>query len=307
MKKLILGTFFVGSSLFAQYDGMLLTDDLGLLVNNNNVSYKAVKYYPKKYYGRSNEYYNILPYMGIMGYTGTTTKSVGVVSGLYLSDFKSPWKTEFDVEYSLIKYKDNTPTLKQNDFTLLVNYFQGYNLAYKFGIHYISSTDELTNLGKIFTLELLYYKTLKYNIGIDYYYSDYSNSTTPTTIKQISPKFGFNIGDYYSAIGSFYIETKIDYIQANKNYSSTEFKFNNYNGNFTTSLGIWMGERSFEVAKAGFVVNNSSIKQTGGFSISESYKIDKTSTLKLEYSKTNFEENGNSNSKVILASYSYSF
>ena len=260
--------------------------------------------------------YNVLPYAGYIDYSGTTTKDNGYVGGVYLSAFKSPWKTEVDAEHTKIYYKNSIPTLKQSDFTLKINYYQGYNLAYNLGFHYINSTDNLTDSGKVFMGGILYYQTLKYNAGIDIYYSDYSNLSTSPKIYQISPKAGINFGDYNSKIGSFYAEVKVDYIKPSHNksennlknsYTSIELTLNNYNGNFTTGINGWIGKRSFAVENGGFIVNNIGNEQTGGIKVSESYKIDKVQSVKAEYSYTKFKENGNSHSQTLLASYSYNF
>ena len=260
--------------------------------------------------------YNVLPYAGYIDYSGETTKDNGSVVGVYLSALESSWKTELDVEHTIISYNDNTSDLKQNDFTLLVHYYEGYNFDYKLGIHYIDSTDKVTDTGKIFMAGILYYETLKYNVGIDIYYSDYTNQSTSPRLYQVSPKVGFNFGDYNSAIGSFYTEAKVDYIKVGhnredndlkNNYTSFELTLNNYNGAFTTSLNGWIGKRSYAIENGGFIVNNIGNEQTGGFKVSESYAINKISSAKLEYAYTTFKDTGDAKSNTFLASYSYSF
>ena len=308
MKKLLLVSL-LGSCLFAKYNGMLLTDELGEVV-------EPIKSQSLYTHSTKTAFYNVLPYYGKLSYSGSTTKDSGTIFGIYFSDFKTPWKTELSITDTSIKYTNTTSNLTQLDIAILLNYYKGYNDLYKFGFHYINSSDSTTNKGKIFSFEKLYYQTLKYNYGVDIYYSYYSNNSTSPTILQFSPKGGYSFGNYYSNIGSFYIEAIVDYIKPltqktqnnlKNSYLSTSFTLNNYKGKFTTSLNIWFGKRSFEVSNNGFVVNNLSNKQTGGFTISENYKIDKKSSIKLSYSKTNFEENGKSNSKTILANYSYSF
>jgi hypothetical protein len=263
-------------------------------------------------------YYSALPYAGVINYSGDTAKDNGYVGGVYFSAFKSPYKVELDAEHTQIKYKDNTPTLNQSDFTGIFHYYQGYNLDYKLGIHYISSDDKLTDKAKIFTAGILYYKTLKYNTGIDLYYSDYSNLSTSPKLWQISPKAGINFGNYYSKIGSFYAEAKIDYIHPSKNkdennlkssYTSGEFSLSNYKGAFTTKLSGWIGKRVFAVDNGGFIVNNLTSEQKFGAKVSESYKIDKKSNIKIEYSYTKFDgdTSGNAHSNTYLASYNYNF
>ena len=266
----------------------------------------------------AQESYTVLPYAGYMNYTGTTTKDNGVVGGVYLSVFESPWKTEVDAEHTEIKYQDPIPKLIQTDLTLKVNYYEGYNLAYNLGVHYIDTSDALTDKALIYMAGISYYKTLQYNVGVDLYYSDYSHLKTSPRIYQVSPKAGINFGNYNSAIGSFYFETKVDYIRTGKNkevnslktsYTSVELTLNNYNGNFTTSISGWGGKRSYAVENGGFIVNNIGNEQLSGFKVSESYKFNTTQSLKLEYSYIKFREveNTDAKSNTILASYSYSF
>jgi hypothetical protein len=260
-------------------------------------------------------YYSALPYAGAINYSGTTTKDNGYVGGIYLSAFQSPYKTELDIEHTRIKYKDNTH-LNQTDFTALIHYYQGYNLDYKIGIHHIISDDSLTDRANIYLAGILFYKTLKYNSGVDIYYSDYSNTSTSPKVWQLTPKAGINFGNYYSKIGSFYAEAKIDYIHPtthkNENnlknsYTSAELSLANYNGAFTTKISGWIGKRAFEVDNGGFIVNNLSSTQKNGVKFSESYKINKQSNIKVEYSYTKFVEYGNAHSNTYLASYNYNF
>ena len=259
--------------------------------------------------------YDLLPYAGYIDYSGTTTKDYGYVGGIYFSSLESPWKIELDAEHTDIKYQDQDD-LKQSDFTAKLNYYEGYNLAYNMGLHYIDTTDTLTDKGLIYMGGISYYQTLKYNVGMDIYYSDYSNLSTSPTIFQFSPKAGINFGNYNSKIGSFYTEAKLDYIKPSKNksenylkssYTSIEVTLNNYNGKFTTSINGWAGKRAYAIENGGFIVNNLSNEQTGGFKISENYKLDSAQSVKMEYSYTKFKELGDASSDTILASYNYAF
>jgi len=263
-------------------------------------------------------YYSVLPYVATINYSGDTTKNNGYVGGVYLSALESPYKVELDAEHTQIKYTNNTPTLNQNDFTGIIHYYQGYNLDYKVGMHHISSDDKLTDKANIYLAGILYYQTLKYNAGVDLYYSDYSNLSTSPKIWQISPKAGVNFGNYYSKIGSFYAQAKIDYIHptSNKdenklksNYTSAELSLSNYKGAFTTKFSGWMGKRAFEVDNGGFIVNNLTKTQKAGAKISESYKINKKSNVKIEYSYTKFngDTSETAHSNTYLASYNYNF
>jgi len=86
-----------------------------------------------------------------------------------------------------------------------------------------------------------------------------------SSVFQISPKFGFYVGDYYS-YGSFYLETRGYYIRLSddvgfgKNFLSAEQKISYSYKNFVLSLSGWLGEQSFAVKNNGFVVYNLSEK-----------------------------------------------
>jgi len=266
-------------------------------------------------FARAN-YYASLPYVGYLQYSDNSIKDYGSVEGVYFSILKSPWKAEFDVEGTNIVYKNKTPDLIQGDFSMFLTYYYGYNLLYTFGIHYINSTDQLTDGGKIFKVGVLCYKSFEWNRGIDIYYSDYSNLSTSPKLIQVSPKVGFNFGNYNSTFGSFYTELKADYIQVLENktenfldkiYRSIDLTLTNYNGNFTTTLNGWVGNRAYAVENGGFVVNNIGDEQTGGFKVSEEYKVNNVQSIKFEYVYTKFKEDGDANSRTYLLSFNYGF
>jgi len=314
MKKTLLA-LIACSSLFAQYN-FLIGDDLDRIDRYIPHTKKVVYNKPqpitntKPIAPKPKKVVVFLPYVGMINYLKDTTKEKGYVEGLYFSIFDFPFKTEMDVEQTSIIYKDDTPDLYQGDFTLMVNYYTGNNLAYKTGIHYIDSTDLETDGGMVFALGALYYKMYEYNYGLDLYYSYYSNVETAPKIFQITPKAGFNFGNYYSFLGSFYLEAKVDYIEnldTSDTYFSNSVKISNYKGKFTTTFSYWNGERVYAVENGGFVVNNLNELQTGGIKFSENYKISKSISLKFTYAKTKFKDIGDAESDLYLLSYSYSF
>jgi hypothetical protein len=270
-----------------------------------------------------------LPYGGVINYSGSTTRDKGNVLGMYMSSYGAPYKTELDLGHTTISYNDGSPDLKQTDFTGIIDCYQGYNWVYKGGIHYISSDDSLTNKGKIFIAGATYYKANKYNMGMDVYYSDYDNESDSPKVWQFTPKAGISFGQYNSDLGSFYAEVKLDYINLTQSvtttktvgnimtnttttttttfkgsYASSQISLSNYKGAFTTSVAFWGGERVYAVDNGGFVVNNLSDKQKGGFKFSEAYKINNKSSVKFEYVYTKFDgELGNSQSKLFSVSY----
>jgi len=252
---------------------------------------------------------DIMPYGAYLDYSSNASKDKGYVIGVYGSYIVSPYKFEIDAEHTQIKYKNytNLEDWKQNDLTLIGNYFQGNNLAYKVGIHNIwTKQGNESEYDKVFILGGLYYEYLKYNIGTDIYYSDYKNFN----VYQISPKIGFNFGDYKSIDGSFYMEMKYNYIHisdnaANKgNYSNFDVKLQNFKGAWTTTLNVSLGSNSYKVANDGFVVYNLGEEYKYSLGASVNYSLSKTDNIKIEYTRSKYN-NGTSYSYSNVYALSY--
>ncbi|MEO1923139.1 MAG: hypothetical protein ABGX25_01320, partial [Nautiliaceae bacterium] len=244
-------------------------------------------------------------------------KDKGYVFGVYGNYFFPKHKIEFDAEHTKIKYKEDTniDDWKQNDFTIIGHFYQGYNLAYKAGIHniWVKQGDD-SKYDKVFILGILYYKYLKYNAGIDLYYSDYEDNGGFKII-QVSPKVGFNFGNYYSKIGSFYTEVKYNHIHLNKdnitpkdNYSNVDMKLQNFQGPWTTTLNLSFGKSAYKVANDGFVVYTTGDEYKYSAGLSVNYAISKKESIKVGYIKSKYN-NGSSNcySNVYTLSYSRAF
>jgi len=246
-------------------------------------------------------------------------KTTGNVAGVYVMGFDSPLKAEASIEHTNINQKDDNDTIKQTDYTLLLHFFEGYNFAYKIGVHKIATNDALTKDGVIWALGGMYYKLGKYEMKTSIYYSDYSNLSTSPKVIQVSPSAGFAYGSFYAKKPAFYISMKVDYIHPTKNrkennlkssYLSTSFNIVNHFNQFTTVFHKWYGRRVLAVENEGFIVNNNTDEQLGGFLLSENYQYDKNQNFKLAYSYTTFKEDNNdkiSNSNLFLLSYLYNF
>ncbi|GAB6044998.1 hypothetical protein JCM11957_05960 [Caminibacter profundus] len=240
--------------------------------------------------------FNIMPYGAYLKYSKKSLKDNGYVAGIYASYFNSPYKIELDLEQSLIKYKSNAnmSDWNQGDLTIIGNYYKGYNLAFKAGIHNIlSKQGSNKEYDKVFILGGMYYEYLKFNMAADFYLGDYSGFNT----YQFSPKIGFNFGNYYSESGSFYIEGKYNLIHitnnktSQSNYSNFDFKLQNFKGPWTTTLNAAIGKNAYKVANGGFVVYNLGEEYKYSAGIDVSYTIDKISNIKVGYTVAKFTDN----------------
>ena len=274
--------------------------------------------------------FTVMPYGSYINYSNST-KDYGSLGGIYTSIYKFPFKTEIDGEFLKLKYKNGTsdyyqkdlklkykngtPDYYQKDLTFAEHYYIGNNYEIHGGIHniFINQANNPNHYQKVFFGGVLYYKYLKYNTGIDYYYSDYRGFN----VQQITPKIGFRFGNYYSFEGSFYTQAQVNYIHisdkvkagaSDDNYWNTDLKLVNSKGPWATTLKVSLGDNAYKVANGGFVVYNLGEKYKYSAGLDISYYINKKSSVKVGYTRSKFEENNkNAYSNVYLASYALSF
>jgi hypothetical protein len=255
---------------------------------------------------------NLTHYLGYINYSDSI-KDKGYYGGVYGSYFKSPYKLELDVAHLNIRYKDSTPKYKQTDLTLIGNYYIGYNTALKVGIHniFIDQKGNSNKYDNILFAGILYYKTYHYNLGLDVYRSNYDGFD----VVQISPKYGFNFGNYKSSLGSFYAEGILNFIHISqpgytnkRDYVNLDLKLQNFNGPLTTELFASIGKNAYKVAKGGFVVYNLQEEYKYSFGASVGYSFKNGSFLKASYTRSKFSENSKeAKSNNFMLSFSKSF
>jgi len=266
-------------------------------------------------YGIEPVRYDAMIYGGSIHYSDSEIKDYGYYMGLYgYMGIGNHHSLEGGISYINIEYLDGE-NLNQFDFTALYTNYSTGNTKIKAGIHYIDSDDKATDDGIILFGGGEIYKQYKKNGGIDLAYSYYGNysinktytymrgrftSTTNSTglsVFQISPKFGFYVGDYYS-YGSFYLETRGYYIRLSddvgfgKNFLSAEQKISYSYKNFVLSLSGWLGEQSFAVKNNGFVVYNLSEKYKSGYSASLKYILNENASITAGINQDRFKEIG---------------
>jgi len=255
----------------------------------------------------------IMPYGGYIDYSKESIKDYGVLGGVYFSKLLTNTKIELDLEHTYIRYKDDAINdYHQSDATVLLNFFRN-NISFKVGNHsiFINQDNNSEDYDNIFILGVNYYKYLKYNIGINYYYSKYD----AFNVKQYSPYVGYNFGDYYSQYGSFYAKAQVNFINLSsksvtgkKNYVNYDFSLSNYVNKWTTTLKASVAKSIYKVSNEGFVVYNLAEIYKDSFGIDVNYKIDKKSSVKVGYTYSEFEEsNINASSSVYFVSYLRAF
>jgi hypothetical protein len=256
---------------------------------------------------------SVIPYGAYLKYSDKAVKDKGYVGGVYVSMFDKPFGLEMDGEHTLIKYKDKTPDWKQNDFTAIGHVYFGNNLAFKGGMHkmFIKQAGSPNETDKVYVGGITLYKYLKWDTGMDYYYSKYNGFD----VKQYSPKVGYYFGDYYSPEGLYYVEAKINYIKISKsgiapkdNYTNYDLKVVNSQGPWITTLKASLGKSAYKVDNGGFVVYNLGDEYKYNFSLGITYKTDKYDSIKFEYSRAKYDvTGGDAFVNAFLVSYTRAF
>ena len=254
----------------------------------------------------------VMPYFSYIDYSNKSIKDEAYNGGIYFSYFKMPYKLEADVETLNISYKDNTPDYNENDVTLVGNYFFN-NFKVKLGIRnmFIDQDNNNDSYDKVLFGGVLYYKYLDYNMGVDYYYSDYDDFH----VNQITPHFGVYCGDYNSYMGSFYMSLDLNFIHLSKEaitnkdrYLNADLSITNYQGPFSTTIRASVGKNAYKVANGGFVVYNLKEEYKNSIGLDVVYSLNKDTSLKVSYTRNNVKENNqNVFSNVFVGSLIYNF
>jgi len=248
-------------------------------------------------------------YSGLIDYTDSN-KDTGWFAGIFYENASVNNKIELNYERTEIDYlssvrqADSTlEDVEQNDFTAVWTHYFAKNYLFRAGGHYIDTNDKGTDEGYVLFGGLKYYEGYTFDMGVDFYYSDYTNfvhvdGTKGLTLYQIEPSIGYAFGDYKSNIGSFYAKAYYTFIDPDEvddglledTYHSGGVILKHFKGNWTNELGGWVGKQAFAVRNEGFTVYNLAEERQGGFHLSSMYAFSKNTSLKAQYAYESFEE-----------------
>jgi hypothetical protein len=215
-----------------------------------------------------------------INYSGSGIKDGGESATGYLALTMGQDTVQLGVSLTRINYKNGEPNLDQQDFTLSYTNTNGFlkNHAFTFGLHYISSDDNLTDGGFTFFFDGTYFNYQKvypylfnWSAGIGLYYTGYSNTVT-FGVFQVTPHATFRLfsdlrrGALYSDITGYgiYVENRKKVGLEDSSYYSLDVAFRYYYGRFDAKFGGWAGRQIFAVKNGGFVVYNLKEKYKGG-------------------------------------------
>ncbi|MDL1970099.1 MAG: hypothetical protein LWW94_03810 [Candidatus Desulfofervidaceae bacterium] len=199
---------------------------------------------------------------------------------------------ELGVSQLHLDYKSE-PDLDQTDFTIAYTNTDQLisHHAFRLGFHYIISDDNVTDNGKIFFGKVTYFIPYEWNVGLEFDYSLYDNTSTDLHVYQFLPHAGFYL-NHLIPTGTLYTESKFYYIHKDKNlglskdnFFSFEQSLNYYYRAFDAKAHAWVGEQIYAVKNAGFVVYNLADKYKGGLGIEVGYTF--KNGLRLAFNLTN--------------------
>ena len=244
-------------------------------------------------------------------------------SGFSLTGYLSLWygyynNFQLGEGYTYIKYKQGTD-LKQGDFTFV---YSNTNQILKkhiitTGFHYISTTDSLTDNGKILILDITHYTlqkkypyAFKWNLGTSLYYSFYDKNTN-FRVFQLTPHSTIKLFSSYK-MGALYLDISGTYIRVNKakeigltrkNFYSLETDLRFYKNRASLGVSGWIGTQAFAVKNSGFVVYNLTEKYTGGISLFFGYTLKSGVNLGLKSSINSLREENNKVWQEVITFY----
>jgi len=292
MKKIILGTVLLVSSIFA-------------------------------------EVVTVLPYTGLIDYDSDSSKSIkdkARLIGIHASVGTLKYLLEADYSHLSIKFKDSTiEDLSQDDITLAYGkYYDNY--MFHIGDHYIHTNDEELGDGNTLITGICGYTWDdydKYSYGVDGYYSLYSDahdekfSKTTVNIIQFTPYLSFykyfnkNISNTFLLKMNY--EIAPDYVK--DTYTSYEISDTFGYKSFFTTLKYYNGEMRTGVKDSGFTVFNTLDLLKDGFDIKLGYYLTPSAIVSISYGENNYEEFDENTASMLeegknsvaVATFSYTF
>ena len=263
-------------------------------------------------------------YWSYIDYSGSDLKNYGISSTYYISGFGKYHGVQFGFTSTTIDYKNNIPTLKQYELTLVYNNMNDWleNHTFTLGGHYISTTDDLSRGAHTFFADCTYSNSFspyyyKWSGGLSFYYTRYSNEVGFSAV-QVNPHGTYKLfsdvqkGALYIDLTGYAIHlTKDEPLGlSKKNYYSLEGALRYYYGRYDFKVGGWVGQQVFAVKNGGFVVYNLAEKYKGGAQAEVGYTFKNRIRLSASVSYNRYKELASDNDvdqTAFTASLGYRF
>ncbi len=221
--------------------------------------------------------HGVMPYYSHLQYGSGSIKSHGDVAGVYGYASTTFDLVEVGIEETAIYFRSGF-RFRQGDYTVIWNNYNIQDFRLRAGIHYMSNNDPLTNAGVIGILGA-HYTQDRWEVGADYYVTNYQKYTPNLTVNQFSPRIAFPYGTAKGELRGYYIHTNSNLGLGKRDFLSLEGRMSQDIGKVNVGAYGWGGEQTFAVRNDGFVVYNLAEKHRAGFGGEASYKFTEHSKI----------------------------
>ena len=215
--------------------------------------------------------FGVMPFFSNLAYGSGSIKDRGYTSGFYGYASTTLDLVELGVDETLIKFRSGF-RFHQYDYTVIWNNYNIENFRIRGGVHYIGNNDSRTNQGIIGILGGNYFKD-GYEVGSDFYVTDYNNYGPSLTMTQISPHVVFPYGNGKAEVRGYYIHSNHDLGLGRRDFLSVEGRLSQDFGKFNVGSYVWGGNQTFAVRNDGFVVYNLNEEHRAGYGGEATYKF----------------------------------
>lgn len=219
--------------------------------------------------------FTLLPNVGWLDYGGSSVKRNGIAAGLYAS-YGRINLYEFSAENTHVNYRTGED-LDQQDYTLAYTHFGIPNWKFRVGSHLIGSSDDFGNGSWILFGGAHYYALNRFDLGADYYHSQYTDGATTLNVDQVTPQLAFE--QYLDAVTKTRLEVVGHFIAVDQDLGLGRQQFYSFEPRWRVDRdrwGIaafgWTGRQTYAVRRDGFVVFNLAEEHRGGYGVDFVYR-----------------------------------
>lgn len=210
-----------------------------------------------------------MAYASGISYADSRVKTSGIVAGFY-GTYGTGYRHLVEVGGAWTRIENREVSqLSQTDASVAYSYFGG-RASGRLGAHLISTSDPLTDGGRILFGGASVYRVGVWSAGAEAAWSSYSDYGGGLDVVQAAPSVGFTAytgetGLLAGTLRGYAIHLSDDPGLGNTDFFSAEASLAYTMGAWTLSGFAWGGEQAFAVRDGGFLAFNLSELHTGGF------------------------------------------
>jgi hypothetical protein len=213
----------------------------------------------------------VMPYYSNLHYGEGSVKDQGHVMGFYGYASTTFDLVEVGVESTAIDFRSGFH-YHQEDYTVVWNNYSIKNFRGRAGVHYIHSNSAPLDGGVIGILGAHFLQD-RWEVGSDFYVSNYENFAPGLTVTEVSPHIVFPYGPAKGELRGYYIHVDEDLGLGKRDFLSIEARVSQDFGKFHVEAYGWGGEQTFAVRNDGFLIYNLTEEHRAGYGVELGYKF----------------------------------